>query len=106
MYVLLCHDDSLYTGYTTDVDRRQEEHNSGKGAKYTRPASRRPCAMVFAKAFSSRQAATQAEYRFKQFPRAEKIKRLKAYGVSDFHYRPGISCQRVGLDDDYNRERR
>lgn len=36
MYVLECADGSLYTGYTTDVEKRLKTHNAGKGAKYTR----------------------------------------------------------------------
>lgn len=35
-YMVLCRDGSLYTGWTTDIDKRIEAHNSGKGAKYTR----------------------------------------------------------------------
>ena len=36
MYVVECADGTLYTGYTTDVERRLKTHNAGKGAKYTR----------------------------------------------------------------------
>ena len=45
VYILRCADDSLYTGYTNDIDKRVDVHNKGKGAKYTR--GRRPVRLVF-----------------------------------------------------------
>ena len=45
MYVLECADGSLYTGYTTDVEKRLKTHNAGKGAKYTR--ARRPVKLLY-----------------------------------------------------------
>lgn len=71
-YVLSCYDGSFYGGYTTDPTRRVKEHNSGTGAKYTRPASRRPVRMIHLEAFSTRPEATKAEYRFKKLPRKRK----------------------------------
>ena len=51
-YILRCSDNSLYTGWTTDVKRRLEEHNSeDHGAKYTR--ARRPCKLVYYEAFEN-----------------------------------------------------
>ena len=44
VYILRCADGTLYTGSTTDLDRRLAVHNSGKGAKYTR--SRRPVELI------------------------------------------------------------
>ncbi len=52
-YVLRCNDQSFYGGYTTDLSRRLLEHNKGIGAKYTRPASRRPLQMIHAESFST-----------------------------------------------------
>ena len=46
-YILRCHDNSLYTGVTTDIERRVKEHNAGTGAKYTR--SRLPCSLAWLK---------------------------------------------------------
>ena len=73
MYVVRCNDDTLYTGITTDVERRIDEHNhSKKGAKYT--ASRRPVEIVFAKIFSGQSSAARAENRFKKYRRVDKLK--------------------------------
>ncbi|GGZ77998.1 hypothetical protein GCM10007161_06700 [Ignatzschineria indica] len=81
-YVLHCRDNTLYAGYTKDLTRRLAEHNLGKGAKYTRPMSRRPATMIFAKRYLSRSAAMKAEYAFKQLPRREKELYLKTEPLS------------------------
>lgn len=70
VYVLECADDSLYTGYTTDPERRLEEHNDGAGAKYTR--GRTPVELVHVERFESRSAAMSREYAIKRLSRAEK----------------------------------
>jgi putative endonuclease len=70
IYVLECSDGTLYTGYTTDVQRRLEEHNSGQGAKYTR--GRRPVKLRHQEAFESRSLAQKREYQIKQLPRSQK----------------------------------
>lgn len=71
-YVLYCKDNTLYAGYTTDLNRRVEEHNSGKGAKYTRVAKRRPAKLIYSESFSSKSDAMKAEYAFKQLNRKAK----------------------------------
>ncbi|WP_302082777.1 GIY-YIG nuclease family protein [Salinibaculum rarum] len=70
VYVLRCADDTLYTGYTTDVERRVAEHDSGEGAKYTR--GRTPVELVHVETFDSRSAAMSREYEIKQQSRAAK----------------------------------
>lgn len=75
-YVLLCQDQSFYAGYTTNLERRLKQHNSGKGAKYTRVPSRRPASLIHAEAFSSKSDAMKAEYAFKQLTRNQKEKYL------------------------------
>lgn len=70
VYLLECADGSLYTGYTTDVERRVAEHDAGEGAKYTR--GRTPVSLVHTESFESRSAAMSREYAIKQFSRAEK----------------------------------
>ena len=70
VYVLRCADDTLYTGYTTDVERRVAEHNAGDGAKYTR--GRRPVTLVHVEAFGSQSRAMQREYEIKQLSRPAK----------------------------------
>lgn len=65
VYIVRCSDNSLYTGITTDVERRILEHNSGpKGARYTR--SRRPVALVYCEQAASRSAATCRENHIKK----------------------------------------
>lgn len=80
-YVLWCKDNSFYGGYTTDLLRREEEHNTGIGAKYTRPQSRRPLNMIYAETFETKAEAMKAEYAFKQLTRAKKEAYLKQWGV-------------------------
>jgi putative endonuclease len=70
VYVLRCADDTLYTGYTTDVERRVAEHERGDGAKYTR--GRTPVELVHVESYDSQSAAMQREYEIKQFTRSRK----------------------------------
>ena len=73
LYVLQCSDGTLYTGVTTDIDRRLNEHNtSSKGAKYTK--IRRPVKLVYWIDFKDRSTAQKAEYKFKQLTREQKEK--------------------------------
>lgn len=71
MYVLECADGSLYTGYTTDLEKRLKMHNSGKGAKYTR--SRLPVVLIFHEEFPTKQEAMSAEALFKRKTRQAKL---------------------------------
>lgn len=70
VYVLECADGSLYTGYTTDLERRVAEHNAGDGAKYTR--ARTPVEVVYRERYDSKSTAMSREYEIKQHSRAEK----------------------------------
>ncbi|RXK46393.1 GIY-YIG nuclease family protein [Halorientalis pallida] len=76
VYVLRCADDTLYTGYTTDVQRRVAEHDAGEGAKYTR--GRTPVELVHVEAFASKSAAMSREYEIKECSRAEKERLIEA----------------------------
>lgn len=80
-YVLLCRDQSLYGGYTTDLKRREQEHNKGIGAKYTRAQARRPVKLIYAECFETRSDAMRAEALFKQQTRAQKDQYLANQGV-------------------------
>lgn len=73
IYIIQCADDTLYTGITTELERRVEEHNSSdKGAKYTRV--RRPVALVYSEEHSDRSSASKREYEIKKkMSRAEKL---------------------------------
>lgn len=72
VYILRCADDSLYTGYTTDPERRLREHNAGEGAKYTR--GRTPVELVYLESYDTQSAAMSREYEIKQLQRAEKTR--------------------------------
>ncbi len=70
--MLKCADDTLYTGITTDLDRRILEHNEGKiGAKYTKP--RRPVSLVYSKQFPTRSEALKFEHMTKQLSKSAKL---------------------------------
>lgn len=78
-YVLLCSDGSFYSGYTNDLKKRLEAHNSGKGAKYTK--SRRPVEMIYLEEYADKRTAMQREYWFKHHDRTWKEKFLHEQGV-------------------------
>ncbi|MFP4632404.1 MAG: GIY-YIG nuclease family protein [Halobacteriota archaeon] len=63
VYVVRCSDDSLYTGYTTDVERRVRQHDCGEGAKYTR--GRTPVELVYVEEHETRSAALSREHEIK-----------------------------------------
>ncbi len=69
-YMARCGDGSLYTGYTTDLKRREKAHNSGKGAKYTR--SRLPVAIVYYEEFDTKEEAMRREAAIKKLSKEKK----------------------------------
>ena len=71
VYILLCADGTLYTGVTTDPERRLEQHNSGIASKYTR--ARRPVQMIHQEAGHSRGTALSREAAIKKMPRFGKL---------------------------------
>ena len=71
LYILRCSDNSLYTGITTDTDRRVREHNEGKGSKYT--YSRRPVELIYVHECNGRSEASKEEARIKKLSRLQKI---------------------------------
>ncbi len=73
VYMVECADGTLYSGITTDIDRRIKEHNeSDKGARYTR--AKRPVLLVYSEEHADRSAASKREYELKQLSREEKKK--------------------------------
>jgi putative endonuclease len=74
VYILRCADDTLYTGITTDLERRIAEHDAGEGAKYTR--GRGPVELVYSERQPDRSSASQREYALKQYSRDEKLELL------------------------------
>ncbi|MGB0206130.1 MAG: GIY-YIG nuclease family protein [Neptuniibacter sp.] len=77
VYLLRCSDDSLYTGVTTNIDRRLRQHNGELvgGAKYTR--LRRPVMLVWKEIHKDRSSAAKKEWQIKQLRRSEKLLLLK-----------------------------
>lgn len=71
VYILECSDGTLYTGITTDLDKRLKTHNNGKGAKYTRV--RLPVVLKVSFEAEDRSSASKEEYRIKQLTRKEKL---------------------------------
>ena len=69
--MLRCSDGTLYTGWTYDLTKRLEAHNSGKGAKYTR--SRLPVEMVYVEVYSAKEAAMSREFAIKRMTRKQKF---------------------------------
>ena len=71
VYIVQCADGSYYTGISTDVERRINEHNQGKAAAaYTR--ARRPVTLVYQECAGSRSMAGKREYEIRQLSRGEK----------------------------------
>jgi putative endonuclease len=84
VYLARCRDGSLYTGVTTDPERRLEEHNCGFGAAYTR--SRLPVELVYRERAADRSHALRREHAIRQLTRAEK----EALALGDPAIDPGI----------------
>lgn len=68
--MLRCKDNTIYSGYTVDITKRIETHNSGKGAKYTR--ARRPVKLVYYEEFDTKTEALKREREFKKYTHQEK----------------------------------
>jgi len=80
IYILRCGDDSLYTGITTDVDRRLAEHRAGRrGARSLR--GRGPLQPVLTQPVGSRSLALRLEHRVKRLPRADKERLVARKGA-------------------------
>jgi putative endonuclease len=79
VYMVECADKTLYTGWTTDVERRLKAHNAGRGAKYTRERS--PVRLVYIEEVADRRAAMKRELEIKRMRRAKK---LQLIGSEDF----------------------
>jgi putative endonuclease len=71
VYIILCSDSSLYTGITTDLERRFRQHAAGEGAKYFR--GRRPVRIVYHEGGHTRSSAARREAEIKAMSREEKL---------------------------------
>ena len=76
VYILRCADDTLYCGWTTELNKRLASHNSGRGAKYTR--SRRPVELIYVEEYEDRYDALSREWHIKRMSREEKQRLCKS----------------------------
>lgn len=79
LYLIECIDGSLYTGITTDVERRFEQHQYGVAARYTR--SHKPLRVLASRAIGTRSQALKAELAVKRLPKEEKLFAVTTPGV-------------------------
>ena len=75
-YILKCADDTLYCGWTNDLEKRLAAHNSGTAAKYTR--TRRPVKLVYYEEFETKQEAMSREFHIKRMSRLEKLELISS----------------------------
>ena len=90
-YIVKCSDETLYTGWTNNLKKRLEAHNSGKGAKYTK--NRRPVELVYFEEYDTKQEAMKREYAIKQLSRQKKLALLFIATRVFFKDTLGDSCE-------------
>ncbi|MEK7583368.1 MAG: GIY-YIG nuclease family protein [Patescibacteria group bacterium] len=83
LYLLLCRDHSIYTGITTDVKRRFQEHKAGKGGHYT--SAKRAVKILYTEKFKNRSEASKRESEIKSWPRERKLKLFAKLSVRKIH---------------------
>ena len=76
VYILKCSDNTYYTGITSNIKRRIQQHNANKGAKYTK--GRGPFSLVYQDGCKDRSEASRKEYKIKKLPLTEKINLIDA----------------------------
>lgn len=76
VYILRCSDDTLYTGWTNDLEKRIKAHSNGTGAKYTR--GRGPVELVYFEEFDDKKEAMKREYEIKKYNRSKKELLIKS----------------------------
>ena len=79
VYILKCSDDTLYTGWTNNLEKRIATHNSGKGAKCTR--NRLPVELAYFETFDDKSSALKREYAIKKLPRYKKLDLIKSNSI-------------------------
>ena len=75
VYIIKCADNTYYTGWTTNIEKRIKAHNNGNGAKYTK--SRRPVSLVYFEILETKSLALKREYAIKQLTRKQKEELIK-----------------------------
>jgi putative endonuclease len=81
VYILLCSDESYYTGITNDLAKRLERHNKGKASKYTR--SRLPVKIIAFRSNLTKSQALRLEYKVKKQKKKNKLEFLKNYEFTE-----------------------
>ena len=76
-YIFRCSDDTLYCGWTNNLEKRLAAHNAGTAAKYTR--TRRPVELVYYEEFETKQEAMSREYHIKKLTRREKTELINGH---------------------------
>jgi putative endonuclease len=76
VYMVRCANGALYTGMTTDVERRVGQHNSARGARYTRLNA--PVVLVWTEIHPNRSSATKRETQIKRLARTKKLELIRA----------------------------
>jgi putative endonuclease len=77
VYILLCSDNTLYTGITNDLEARIAKHEKGVGAKYTR--GRGPLTLVYSNEMEDKSSALKEEYRIKQLTKKKKLELIESW---------------------------
>ena len=76
LYIVQCHDKTLYTGITTDISRRLKEHNAKKGAFYTK--NKTPVKLVYQEFMANQSPARKLEVEIKRLTRKEKLELVES----------------------------
>lgn len=79
VYIIECKDNTYYTGWTTNLERRIKAHNNGNGAKYTK--ARRPVKFIYYEEFPDKNQALKREYAIKQLTRKQKELLIKDFSL-------------------------
>jgi len=79
LYIVECRDGTFYTGITTDIKKRIDAHNSGRGAKYTR--GRGPVKLMHLRRYTDRSAASKSEHKIKKLKRGKKLRIINDFAL-------------------------
>lgn len=79
IYIIKCKDESLYTGWTNDLEARIQAHNEGRGAKYTK--GRGPVELLYIEEFDTKEEAMKREFELKKLSKEKKLKLIQQEGV-------------------------
>lgn len=80
VYILRCKDNSLYTGWCVDLEKRLALHNAGKGAKYTR--AKGPCKLVYYEEISNKSEALKREIAIKKLSKTKKEDLVRNFNLT------------------------